>query len=445
MSERRSLQRRLALGLAFGVALLWLVAAIGAGLVVRHELDEALDSALQETAQRLLPLAVPAILERGMTGLPHEAIAMRAHREFLTYLVRDPAGRVLLKSHDADPAHFPAVPRAGFSTTATHRLYGEAGVSGTMILEVAEPLADRRRAIMEPLVPLLLPLLAFIPLSLGGVWWFVRHSLRPVAAFNAEVERRGGGDLTPVADDTLPAELRPIAEAINRLIARLGAAIEAERSFTANSAHEIRTPIAAALAQTQRLIAEVEPGPLGPRARRIERSLHDLATLSEKLLQLAKAEGVGLVREEPGDLAPVLAFLVDEMRRAENAGERLRVHKSDDQLVSRIDPDAFAILLRNLIENALKHGDPAAPVDIVVAAGGVLRVVNAGPVVPAAQLGRLKDRFERAGTGANGAGLGLAIAEAIAAGAGCRLELFSPAPGRDDGFEARLLLGGGSA
>lgn len=437
-----SLQRRLGVGLALGVTVLWLVAMAAAGYVVRHELDEAFDSALQETAQRLLPLAVEDILEREDRTEGRRVTALGKHDEFLTYVVRDRAGAVLLQSHDADPAHFPKPPTAGFRDTATHRLYGEAAVSGTVVLEVAEPLKHRREAAFEAAVALFLPLLFLVPVSLLGVWWFVRRSMRPVLAFAAEIESRGDGDLSPVAAAALPTEIGPIADAVNRLMERLRRALAAERSFTANSAHELRTPIAATLAQTQRLIAEAPDGPVRERARQIEASLHRLARLSEKLLQLAKAEGGGLLSETPGDLAPVLAHVVDEFRRGADADARVRLTPAPaGALVSRLDPDAFAILMRNLIENALIHGRADAPVD-VAASPGVVRVANAGPVVGADVLARLKGRFERGATAAKGAGLGLAIAEAIASGAGARLDLLSPATGKDDGFEAVLHLPG---
>jgi two-component system OmpR family sensor kinase len=101
-----------------------------------------------------------------------------------------------------------------------------------------------------------------------------------------------------------------------------------------------------------------------------------------------------------------------------------------------IDADAFAILLRNLIENAEKHGSAGQPVDISLSADGLLRICNAGPVVPAAVLAQLTGRFVRGGSQAEGSGLGLAIAAAIAKGTGTMLHLASPATGRSDGFEA---------
>ncbi|MBE0529565.1 MAG: sensor histidine kinase N-terminal domain-containing protein [Rhodospirillales bacterium] len=435
-----SLQRRLGVGLAAGVTLMWLAATLGAGIVVRHELDEAFDSALQETAQRLLPLAVIGIIERD--GSTAQAVtALGKHEEFLTYLVRDKSGRVLLRSHDADPEKFPAEPSRGFRQTATHRIYGEAAISGTIFIQVAEPLAHRRSAALEASAALFLPLFFLVPVSLLGVWVFVRRSMRPVIGLKEEIEARGGADLSPLAARALPTEIGPITDAVNRLMERVRRTLETERSFTANSAHELRTPIAATLAQTQRLIAEAPEGPVRDRAHRIEGLLHDLARLSEKLMQLAKAEGSALLSERPQDLAGVLVHVLDEFRRKEEPSERLRLLLPEGaSLMSPMDPDAFGVLMRNLIENALKHGEPGRPIDVSVMDDNVIRVTNDGPVVPPDALARLKERFARGATRAKGAGLGLAIAEAIATGAGGELLLLSPAGGRQGGFEAVVRL-----
>ena len=435
-----SLQRRLGVGLAVGVAAMWLLATLAAGFVVRHELDEAFDSALQETAQRLLPLAAMDIFGREAAAPGRTVAGLVAHEQFLSYLVRDASGTVLLRSHDADRRGFPDAPVRGFNETASHRLYGESAVGGSLYIEVAEPLAHRREAALEAMQALLLPPLFLVPASLLGVWWFVRRSLRPLRGFRDEIESRDGSDLSPVAAADLPDEIRPVALAVASLLGRLRRTLEAARSFTANSAHELRTPIAATLAQTQRLIAELPPGGLQQCARGIEASLGELARLSEKLMQLAKAKGGGLLAEASQDLLAVVDHVLDEFRHGPG-GDRLElVAEEDARLVSRTDPDAFAILLRNLVENALKHGSTGGPVTVALPGPHEIAVINAAPVLPPGELARLRGRFERGPTDAWGSGLGLAIVEAIAAGAGGELSLYSPARGRTDGFEAAVRL-----
>lgn len=433
MSNSFSLQRRLGIGLTLGMALLWLIATVIAGLGVRHELDEVFDSALQETAQRLLPLAVVEIVNREEPGVPQHIASLQDHEEYLTYVVRDARGSVVMQSHDADLAVFQARPQPGFSSSATHRRFVASALRDTLFIEVTEPLAHRREATMKAIVALLWPLLVLIPVSLAGAWWLVRSSLRQVVAYRAAVQARGAGDLSPIRIEPLPAEIHPLADAVNGLLDRLRRALESERSFTANSAHELRTPLATTLAQVQRLRREAPEGPLQARAAQIEASLRELSRLSEKLMQLARAEGGGLLSETPQDLVPLLQLVVEEQSSA-----RIALTLPDTPVRVTIDADTFAILARNLIENALKHGAVGTPVAVSLSRAGLLCVSNGGPVVPAAVLSQLTGRFVRGDTPAGGSGLGLAIAAAIAHGAGATLALASPAHGRNDGFEATV-------
>lgn len=439
MKAAMSLQRRLSLGLTLGVVVLWLVATITTAFIVDYTLNKTLDSSLEEVAQRILSLAVVEITNRETPDLLQQVVSMQAHDEYITYLVRSANGIPLLKSHDVNLSVFPDKPQLGLRSTATHRLYGISAVSNTIFIEVAEPLKLRQQTRLQVILLLLLPLLVLIPLTLIGIWWFVHHSLRTVRRFSDDIELRGSGDLSLVQGDELPDEIAPIAEAVNHLLERLRRALESERSFTANSAHELRTPLAAAMAQVQRLRHEAPDGPLKERAGQIEESLGELSRLSEKLMQLAKAESGSVLIDSPQEVSLVLEHVVSEYQH--RAGLTIRLNTPEQTSVySSIDPDALAILLRNLIENAYKHGAQDQPIEIHLSATGVLRVINAGPVVSADELKHLTQRFVRAKTRASGTGLGLAIAQAIAEGAGASLTLVSPATGREDGFEVIFKL-----
>ena len=437
LHPRNSLQARLSRSITLAVTLMWLAASLATVLALRHEMDEVFDSALQEVAQRVLPLAYQEVLNRETPGAENRIARVGDHDEYLTYLVRDASGAVLIRSHDADPAVFPAPLSAGFLSTADYRFYTVSAISQTLFVTAAEPLAHRNGAMWQATRTMLWPLLLLLPLCGLGVWGLVRLTLHPVRAFQAEIGARGRGNLTPVAAPGLPEELAPLQGAVNTLMTRLRRALDAERSFTASSAHELRTPIAAALAQTQRLIAELPHGPAQDRAAGIEAALKRLAQLSAKLLDLAKAEGAGLLSETPQDLGPVLGLVVQSLHP--QAG-RLTLTLPPHPVLSVIDPDAFAILARNLIENALKHGAGDKPVTVSLSAGATLSVVNGGPPIDAASLARLRQPFERGGTTALGTGLGLAIVEAIAAGIGTTLTLVSPAPGQPGGVVAQVCL-----
>ncbi|MDK9698103.1 MAG: ATP-binding protein [Siculibacillus sp.] len=435
---RHSLGRRLAIGLAVAVTVSWLAATAVAGLVLRHEIDEVFDSALQEVAQRILPLAYSELLAREADDPPQHMAPIGPHREYVTYVVRDENGRDLLQSSDADPSAIPVDLPNGFSTVGDLRLYTETAVRGTVRVTTAEALAHRRETVHAAVVALIWPLVALVPVALLAVLALGRSTLRPLVAFRERIEARGRGNLAPLGETGLPNELAPVASAVDALLERLRGALEAERSFTANAAHELRTPVAAALAQTQRLLAELPEEGARERARAVATSLRRLSGLAEKLLQLAKAEGGSLLAETPSRLGPVLALVIDEIDRRSDVAERLDVSiPADGGPLSDLDPDAFAVLARNLIENALQHGASEGTVSVRLSAEG-FEVENDGPVIAAGEFDRLVRRFERGSTTADGSGLGLAIAAAICRGSGASLDLVSPAPGRDAGFLARV-------
>ncbi len=435
----RSLQRRLGLTLGLLLMALWIAAASVTASLVRQALDTVFDSALQETAQRILPLAVSDILGRNEEGVTQRLAEARAHDELLTYAVRDAQGRFLLLSHDPDAAVFGPWSGVGFGQSATHRFYNEEALRGTVRITVAQPLAHRAAAARDIQFGLGLPLLVFLPVALLAIVLAVRASLGPLRRFSAGLAQRGARDLSRIPTDDLPAEMLPVADTLNSLLERLSSTLEAERSFAANAAHELRTPLAGAIAQVQRLQTETADPGARARGADIEATLKRLTRLSERLLQLARAEGGRLRLDRTMDLRPVARIVTDDLSQMAGAG-RVTLALPDAPVCSDLDPDVFAILCRNLVDNALRHGAEGSPVTVSLTRDGLLTVANDGPVVPGEAIARLVNRFERSGTRVQGSGLGLAIVNAIAQRIGSALVLKSPRPGQAAGFEATVAV-----
>lgn len=439
MRRPRSLQSRIALTVGLVLMALWIGAASTTAVLVRHEMDEVFDSALRGTAERILPLAVADIIDREEEGMTQRLSALRVHDEFFSYIVRDDLGRVLVASHAADDDDFPPWAGSGFARTSTHRLYSASALQDTIRITVAEPLEHRRSVAREVQVSLGLPLLILLPLALVAIAVAVRNSLGSLRRFRTRLERRNARDLSSLPTDDLPSEITPVATTLNDLLDRLRAAFEAERSFAANAAHELRTPIAGAIAQAQRLQSETQDPNVRTRASDIEATLKRLTRLSERLMQLARAEGGRMTTDTPVDLRPIAQLVVEDMKRSSDDG-RIFLTLPEAPVVSQLDPDAFGIICRNLVDNALRYGPENGEVAVTLTADGRFIVSNDADIIPQQVLDRLTLRFERVASSATGSGLGLAIVSAIAERAGGALSLASPPVGQKSGFEATVTL-----
>ena len=157
------------------------------------------------------------------------------------------------------------------------------------------------------------------------------------------------------------------------------------------------------------------------------------------LTELSRRFNAGLRLKIRNDGHYIGLILTDELMRTTSAG-RIALALPDQPVMSDLDPDAFAILFRNIVENALRHGSQAEPITVELSQGGRLTVANAGPLVPTTTLSRLRRRFERGDGDGNGSGLGLAIVAAIADRIDGNMIVTSPRTGSDTGFEASLSL-----
>ncbi|MFA5950629.1 MAG: ATP-binding protein [Hyphomicrobium sp.] len=438
-----SMTRRLTATLTLLVGALWIAGVTFAAWSIRHEIDEVFDSALQETAQRILPLAADDLHERPETSesqpLPGSA-GDDGHVEYLHYQVRDSVGRVLLRSHDAPAAPFPAPLTRGFYDDGERRYFTQLSQSGDLAVQVAELPEERREAALAVWVGLLLPLLGLLPLAAIAIRATVTRTTRPMHEVRREIGNRDGSNLSPLDAHSLPSELAPIVWDMNRLLERLKTALEAERGFAANSAHELRNPIAAARAQAEIIAQSANDEVDQKRARNLVVTLTGLGRKIETMLQLARADsGLGLSREAT-DLAAVTRLLADEYaRKPQHNGRIVLKDASGGRTMVAIDPDALGIAIQNLLDNALKYDTITGQIVITLEAGPVLSVTNEGPTVSEAELAKLRERFARGRNHASdGTGLGLYIVDTIMRQAGGQLDLYSPARGCTSGFEAVL-------
>ncbi|MCK8463137.1 HAMP domain-containing histidine kinase [Aliiroseovarius sp. S1339] len=448
MNVRNSLARRLSRLIIFGFAFIWLLALVATSVVLRHEQLEFADKIIQETAQIYLPAIVsdfriakangdplPIEFERRMRFDPDGG--MELEDEVLVYRLLDRSGNALMVSATPPETVFPAAGSRGYTRTESHVFFTTPPNKEGFVMQVGDLREERSEVFFESVLALVIPMLAILPLVYLTVAWIGKKALSPLDQVRREIEARNDARLDPIDASGQPAELRAITATLNGFMIRLSQALDGERAFATNAAHELRTPVAVALAQVQRMRAEAG-GDAGGRLAAIEDALKRMSRLVTRLLQLARAEaGIGM-SQDAQDLSKLIDVVLDDSCRDANRRNRLRIVRPKQAVFANIDPDAFAMIAGNLIDNAFQHAPADTPIEVELTQAGVLRVKNDGPVLSPSELDHLPKRFQRGTKTTDGFGLGLYIADKVARHSGGKLEFHSPPIGEVSGFEGRF-------
>ena len=445
MSARpRSLQARLTLGITGVLAALWLAAAVQTWIDTRHELDELLDSHLAQAAALLVVQQVGE-LGHDDDGRRVDAPSLHRYAPQAAFQVFH-EGRLVLRSAQAPAAPMVRAGAEGFATVEIDgrawRAFSARGAERDVQVVVAEELRSRRAILRAVLRSALWPLLVALPLVGLATGWAVRRGTAPLRALGRALRERDPSALQPVALADAPAEMQPMLDALNGLFARIAALLEAERRFTADAAHELRTPIAAIRAQAQVALGEAEPGARAHALRATLEGCDRAAHLVDQMLTLARLEGAAAPALQRLDLAALARRVAAELAPAARArGQALSLGAPHSCAVAGHEA-LLAVLLRNLVDNAIRYAPPGAPVELRLQAQDgcvALDLEDGGPGLADAELARLGERFFRVpGQAAPGSGLGWSIARRIAAVHGATLRAERSA--RLGGLRVRLEL-----
>ena len=340
-----SITGRLVLLLTVGMTVLWLVGALVSSVILQHELNESFDRAQAEVARRLLPVMTDSLFDRDEgDGDVHEIPHLPVEGErALVYQLRAPDGHLLIRSDDAPNTPLDSHAGNGFSEAGSYRVFTLIDQHTGLAIQVGALLSHRVHAVWSSTLTLFLPLLVLIPLTAAAIWYGTRQGLAPLSRLRQEIASRNSANLDPITAVDLPAELLPIVAALSSLILRLRSALEGERHFAANSAHELRTPIAAALAQTQRLIETTRDEAALANGRKVEATLRRLGGLAEKLMQLARADAGMAVSGDPVLVLPVLRLVIADVQARSGRAIELHAAPEADRLRAAINVDALGI------------------------------------------------------------------------------------------------------
>jgi two-component system sensor histidine kinase QseC len=409
------------------VTALWLGVAALTWRDARHELDELLDGHLAQAAALLVAQQARELEDE---AAPIDAPSLHRYAPRVAFQVWH-EGRLALRSANA-----PAVPMSrharGFETLQIDgmgwRVFAARGAEGDVQVYVGEQLGSRAEILWAVMRSLLLPMLIGLPLLGLAGWWAVRRGLAPLHRLGHQIEQRDPQALAPITLAGAPQEMTPLLAALNKLFERIASLLDAERRFTADAAHELRTPIAAIRAQAQVALGASETGERRHALLATLQGCDRAAHLVEQLLTLSRLEGVTLESASLVDLGEVARRAVAELAPA--AMDKRQTIELDAPTLCELRGDAalLAALVRNLVDNAIRYSPEAAQVRVAVACTAHeirLSVDDSGPGLSAEQCRHLGERFFRVlGTRQSGSGLGWSIVRRIAEaqGAGVSVE-----------------------
>ncbi len=341
------------------------------------------------------------------------------------YSVRDRSGALLAGDPALPPTSVEGTAKSVYRTADVDgrrlRLLAENRPSalGPLTVTVATPVAGDETVARYGLMSTLLWDFVYLDITLILVWIGIQVGLRPVRQLRDEVAQRSPQDLRPLVTATAPRELAPLVTTLNRLFAALRSSVQSQQQFIANTAHQLRTPITAMLAQLESLAAEPDARPIQPQLASLQEGVRQLARSANQLLTLARADPAVNVatKREPVALdalaREVLGKFLDRAVQGNiDLGADLR------PVSTRADPSLLDDLLSNLIDNALKYTPAGGSVTLCTGERSgqpFLSVEDTGPGIPPADRARVRERFVRLpNSPGHGSGLGLAIVEEIA-------------------------------
>ena len=421
-----SIRRRLLAYLSGGLLALWLATALASAAVALHEINEIADSQMNQLARSLMQ--VPQAAAGSTANLPPAGGAESSNNGFAIW---DKHGTLLLADRYGREIPFQTASgfhnnRAAWQGSAWRYLYLHDEHSGRTVA-VSQRLKERLSTLTNALwVQLALTFLS-LPLLLWLIARGIRRGLTPLDLLAGELAARNAQSLQPVSEQ-VPAETLPLVQSLNALLARVAESLAREQRFTADAAHELRSPLAALKVQAEVLAMSSDEAEQQHHLGNIHESIDRANRLTEQLLTLARLDPMQALPD---------AQPIDWQRSAHQALQSVNLQAREKRVQLKLECACgfgqvfpplgnevlLQLMLRNLLDNAIRYSPPNSHVTLTLAANG-LSVCDEGPGIAAEHLPRIRERFYRPpGQSQQGSGLGLSIVERIADLHGLRLDL----------------------
>lgn len=420
-----SIRKRLLRNLTLLFTLSWLGVTAATYFEAHHEIEEIFDAQLSQAAGIISDLTLER-LDRGDVEhgrLPKPVFGHHYERNISFQIWR--GDDLVLRSQSAPLTRMQTA--TGFSDVEIGghlwRVFMLLAEDGRYSVYAAERYVVRDELITDIAADALYPLVLALPLVALLIWLSIGRGLAPLKQLAAEVAQRTPQTLTPLDTGKVPDEVLALTDSLNALLLRLQEAFEQQSRFTADAAHELRTPLAGIKTHAQVASRATDPSERSEALRNIVAGVDRGTRLIEQMLTLARFEPETFQQGfEPVDLATTVTAVVAEFsaQAADKAIEIGFVDRCAGPKTCRVNGYApgLAILLRNLLDNALRYTPAGGRVDLLLVpeSGRVLlSVTDSGPGIPPEARARVFDRFYRRTSGdGRGCGLGLSIVQRIA-------------------------------
>jgi two-component system, OmpR family, sensor histidine kinase QseC len=337
-------------------------------------------------------------------------------------------GRLTLRSANA-PDEPMSTRRSGFDTRemgrTRWRVFAAQGAKHDVQVYVGEQMASRRSILWAVLRSSFWPMAVSLPLLVLAVWWAVRQGIKPLHQLGGMLTSRAPLEPLQMDADKTPAEMVPLLSALNDLFSRIATLLQAERRFTADAAHELRTPIAGIRAQAQVALGARDEAERHHALEATQQGCDRASRLIDQMLTLSRLEASALPLHTTVDLAALTRRVVADLApRALDKHQRLALEAPAPCPIQG-DETLLGVLVRNVVDNAIRYSPRDAQVHVRVARlcdranqglGTVLTVEDSGAGLSDADRARLGERFFRVlGHAESGSGLGWSIVQRIAA------------------------------
>jgi two-component system sensor histidine kinase QseC len=431
-----SLQRRLLLYLLVCAPLVWGLTLLVSAQRARHEVNELFDTQIIRLALQVQSM-LPGTTSPGQV-LPTPPAAGEADLRDLAVAVWNRQGQLLLVDREgvqlprrADATGFVDMQLGG----EPWRVYYLQSQDGEWLVAAGQHGDERDELVLDLIVGQLVPWLLVLPVLMLGMAWAVRRALQPIRMLTTELQDRGADDLRPVPASHAPQELQPMLAAMNGLFARIESTLERERRFTADAAHELRTPLAVLRAQWDVLRRATGEGERRRAETQLDAGMDRMDRLVTQMLALSRLESTDrLPRTQALQWVPLVEQVMSDVLPL---AERRRIELDCEWPAAGAPPmplqgdaDLMAVLLRNLLDNAVRYAPEGSTVRLRFGADR-LDIENDGAALPADVLTYLGERFHRIdGQAESGSGLGVSIVQRIAALHGLTLRYHARADGR---------------